>query len=253
MKKFLKLTILCVVFSLLVVTTATAQEDGKKVVKELKPQKDSVKVFDKVIYTKDEKSMYVRIEGSKKVDGVTKAYHIKLDPEGGTYLTTEKLPKEMDILETLLSKNNNTNSNNTIEPLSTTYYYAWVQTVTDDLAGEDLCKTKLRLDWVDYGSTIGFDDNDLDTWAANPSQFDTHWYLEDSYLGDPYLYYDNQKLEQDGSAEYYNWDFMDEDEKTEVSHMIQIIAQNDGTYDYVADWGARGEYSLLLDLDVYTN
>jgi len=222
MKKFLKITVLCVIFSLLMITTAAAEEDSKKViVKELKPQNDSVKIFDKVNYTEDEKSMHVRIEGSKKADGVTKAYHLKLNPKEGTYLITEKLPKEMDILETKLSRNNNTNSNNTIEPMSTTYYYAWVQTVTDDLAGEDLCKTKVRLDWVDYGSTIGFYDSDLDTWAANPSQFNTHWYLEESYLDDPYLYYDDQKLLQDGSAEYYNWDFMDEDEKTEVSHWIE--------------------------------
>jgi len=34
---------------------------------------------------------------------------------------------------------------------------------------------------------------------------------------------------------------------------LKITAQNDGTYDYIADWGARGEYSYLLDLDVYTN
>ncbi|MCF8011713.1 MAG: hypothetical protein K9L17_07225 [Clostridiales bacterium] len=251
MKKLIQLTILCIIVSLLVVTTATAQENSERIYKKLRPKTESVKVFDEVIYEKDKKSVHVRIKGSKKADGVTKAYHVELNPQKGTYKTTKIPSKEMSILKNPSSTEKDTD--NIIEPKSTINYYGWVQTVTDDPAGEDLCKTKLWLEWEDYGSTIGFDTHALVTWAANPSSFDTHWYEEDSNLYDPYLYYNDEKLSQEGSAEYYNWDFIDDDEKTEVSHWIQITAQNDGTYDYVTDWGARGEYQLLLDLDVYTN
>ncbi|MBS4025841.1 MAG: hypothetical protein KGZ96_09235 [Clostridia bacterium] len=244
-----------IIFSLILIPVASAKEKEKKV-KVLKPESSSEIILDSVTYTENEYGQNVRIIGSRVANGIPEGYHIQINVEKGTYKTVKKenpvlLTSDESLSTAKLSEPSYVN--NSFETLSTTYWTAWVQTVTDDPVGEDLVSTKLRLTWADYGTTIGFISNELTTWTAFPSSFGTHWYLDNKTLFDPYLYYENQKLDQQGSARYYNYDFMNTALRTDVGHWIKITTFNNETYSYVVDWGRDGEYWWLLDLDVYTN
>lgn len=61
------------------------------------------------------------------------------------------------------------------------------------------------------------------------------------------------QLTQKGYGYYRNYDFLDDDEETRVTHIISITAKNDGTYSYVVDWERWGESWITLDLDIETN
>lgn len=270
MNKFFNCIILCVIFTILIATPAFAQDNGN-ITMDLKPSTSNDVVFDKIQYTKEGDTERVRIEGSKKANGITKAYHIQVDTRKGTYTVEEKSAKEIyipvskgkayqaktkesnSVLVPKPIQKNTEPSEQSIKTKSTTNYHAWVSATTDDPVGEDLCETTLYLYWYDYGTTLGIDGNALVLWAANPSQFNTHWYNDDYDLPSPTLFDSDRQIKQEATADYYNWDFMDDDKKTEVSHWIEIIAQNDGTYEYTVEWERSGEYSYLLDLDVYTN
>lgn len=49
------------------------------------------------------------------------------------------------------------------------------------------------------------------------------------------------QLTQKAYGYYRNYDFLDDDEETRVTHIISITAKNDGTYSYVVDWVRWGE------------
>ncbi|SDK20578.1 hypothetical protein [Sediminibacillus albus] len=214
---------------------ANAEESGKS----LTLEKGYETPFEDVILKESEDEDRVIIKGTKKTDGKTEAYDVTVNTETDTY-TVE--PKEVtSVKEDAL-----------ISPAATTYT-GWVKAITDDPVGVDLTRTTLNFSWYDYGSTVGHRSSSLSTWAANPSSLGTHWYVSDRWKSSPYLYYSNQKLRVEGTGDYYNYDFLDNDKITEVDHYIKVDIQNDGTYDYVVDWGRRGESTITLDLDVEVN
>ncbi len=224
------------------ISSVFAQETTTK---NLLPDKDSLTPFQNIEYTTDGNVDHVKVKGNKKADGQAKAYHIKIDKNKGTYKV-----EPTDLPSNFEQMNTTSNQKGTLSTLSTTTYSGGVETITDDSVGEDLCKTRLSLSWYDYGTTISHNYSLMSYWAANPSIFGTHWYTSSHRLGSPYLYYGNQKLDVDASASYYNYDFLDDDLRTDVSHYIKNTALNNGTFDYVADWGRSGESWVTLDLDI---
>lgn len=205
-------------------------------IQSLQLEKGSINPFEEVVIDKSGEEGRVVIKGSKKANGLTEAYHVEVNEKTGTY-TVE--PKEVEKSSPITN--------------ATTTYSGWVRAITDDPPGVDLTKTTLNFSWYDYGSTVNHRSSSLGRWAANPSSLGTNWYKSDWFLDDPYLYYSNQKLQIDGSADYYNYNFLDNDKITEVDHFIIVDIKNNGTYDYTVDWGRRGEGSLLLDLDIEVN
>lgn len=145
-----------------------------------------------------------------------------------------------------------------ISPNATSYWTAWVKgTVTDPQPiNASLASLRVDLTWGINGSIVSFSSNDITPWAARPSSMQTNWYVSGSNLSQPsYRYSGNDpvKVVQDGSGEFYNYDFLDNDKITEASVWIRISGNNDKTYSYNTDTGFRGEASYLLDLDVVTN
>jgi hypothetical protein len=208
-----------------------------KKVNEFKPHKSQDDVFDKVIVaTTDEGKEHVIVTGTGTVGGEIEAYEVKLNKEENTYSVEEREPTEQNMFT-----------------MASTSYTGWVKAITDDPVGVDLCSTKLTLSWYDYGSTIGYKSRDLSTWAANPSSLGTHWYVIGSTLDNYSLNSSKTQLTQKGYGYYRNYDFLDDDEETRVTHIISITAKNDGTYSYVVDWERWGESWITLDLDIETN
>jgi len=246
MKKVL-VTILAFVLFCGLTPVASAQKISK-VKKVLKPEAGSDIVLDRVEYVKDGDLEHISVEGHAPVDGVTEEFDIDIDPDKGTYKTKRESISQAEEIQLL--KKSTLKNNKDITASATTYYYAWVQAVTDDLPGFDLCATKLRLDWVDYGSTIGYNWSQLTPWAANPSAVGTHWYTEwtrnynHEYL-DGYT-----RIRKKGEAGYYNWDWGYDNQRTDVDHWVVIYANNNGTYNYYIGWSRSGEDASILDLDI---
>jgi len=58
-------------------------------------------------------------------------------------------------------------------------------------------------------------------------------------------------LASDLEADYHNYDFGDANQRTNVSHDVYIEGYHDGSSYYYVTWTKSGEWSSLLDLDVY--
>ncbi|SMO44844.1 hypothetical protein [Melghirimyces algeriensis] len=231
-------SLLCGVLFFAMTPVTAAQENH--VQKELIPEKNSEVILEKVVFAKEGDREEITIRDTEKVDDQQTAYHMEINREKGTYRTTKKKPLTVN------------EDNKKVTPHAT-YYYGWVKAVTDDPPGADLAATTLRLDWVDYGSTIAPTDHSMKRWAANPSTFGTHWYKDWSNLHNPERYDNNRKIRLICNANYYNYDFGDDSKRTDSKHYIRMDAKNNATYSYEVTMTPSGEFSSLLDLDVYTN
>lgn len=87
-------------------------------------------------------------------------------------------------------------------------------------------------------------------WAANPSSLGTHWFVnENRYEG----FVDEGKFINSSSYHsYYNWDFLDDDKRTDVWHRVNIRGYNDGYVYYYTQNGKSGEGSSLLSFQLDT-
>lgn len=225
----------------LTTTTTKAEEPGEEVTV-LQPVASDDDVFEEITYTIDGEEEHVSINGNKKVSEEAEAYKVIINKEEGTYEVEEK-----EITEST------TESESTVSPRATTSHTAWVKAITDDPVGVDLTSTKVTLSWYDYGSTIGYKSKALNVWSANPSSLGTHWYNDSKSISTPVQSSHKKDLKVVGKAAFHNYDFLDDDKITNVRHVVEIVAQNDGTYDYFVDWVRSGESYLTLDLDVEIN
>jgi len=228
------------VLSLCLAPMATAQA-GIKSEKILKPEKGSYVVLDKVEFIQTDNGSTVNIKDSFKTNQTIEAYNIKVDGKKGTYKTAK-------IETTTVEETAGTSG----VSAATVTRYNWVKLVTDDPVGYDLCSTKLRVDWYDYGSSLAFKSHSISPWAAYPSQAGTHWHISSYWIGDPYIYYAWSRMDQSGNGKYYNWDFGDDAQRTDVAHYITITCYAGGYAERTISWTRSGEYWWLLDLDVYS-
>ncbi|EOR20828.1 hypothetical protein KGR20_21350 [Cytobacillus oceanisediminis] len=205
----------------------------------LEPKTSGDEVFQEVKYTVEGEDEHIYISGNKKVSEDAEAYKVILNKDEGTYEVEEKEVTESE--------------SPVFSTLATTSHTAWVKAITDDPVGVDLATTKVTLSWYDYGSTIGYKSKALSVWSANPSSLGTHWYNDSKSISTPVQSSTKADLKVVGKAAFHNYDFLDNDKITNIRHVVEIVAKNNGTYDYFVDWVRSGESWITLDLDVEVN
>ena len=133
----------------------------------------------------------------------------------------------------------------TVGVTSAAAHSCMVEAITDDPVRCPLCITTLGLFWWESPPSYLL----MDAWAACPSEMGTHWYVRNYSKSGPYYY--QWYTKGSGHASYYNYDFMLDHLRTDVSHSIWIRGTwGDATGHYSVDWTRSGEYWWLLDLDV---
>ncbi|WP_156920563.1 hypothetical protein [Thermicanus aegyptius] len=85
-----------------------------------------------------------------------------------------------------------------------------------------------------------------------PLFLNTHWYILDNYYTGLNTIDGGRTVTSSSFHSYYNYDFGDTNQRTDVSHELTIYGYYTGNYDYFVDWSVSGEYSGLLDLDITT-
>ncbi|MGG0757600.1 hypothetical protein [Brevibacillus laterosporus] len=130
---------------------------------------------------------HVKVEGRARSKGI-QSYKLEIDTDTKTYKTTELTKKEIE--EDIL----NEEDLKELKELSTkplrispnerkNYYIGWMKITTEDPVRLPVCTTKLTLKWEeDIDGLIEETSHKLKPWAANPTKFDTHWYID--YSGD---------------------------------------------------------------------
>lgn len=117
-------------------------------------------------------------------------------------------------------------------------YTATVRVVTDDPLGVDVAETTHKLTWdVHADETVSYNWRSVGCWAANPSPFGTHWFV------------DSCSFIAEGTS--HNWDFGDDTKATYADHWSKIQGKNDGWYYYW--WDAMHSGEFLLDGDMYAS
>lgn len=145
-----------------------------------------------------------------------------------------------------------------VTPLTTYYYSASVRLETIDPPNIALCWTRNRLNWKTYEDT-SYWYNDVtssfvDAWAANPTPWplNTHWNI-DSYGGSWTKDNWTEIITHDVYGYYHNYDFLNDDERTDVQHNIEIVADKFGDFTYDTFFDAWGEAHALLRSNLYVN
>ncbi|MBO8171624.1 MAG: hypothetical protein H0Z33_07030 [Bacillaceae bacterium] len=128
-----------------------------------------------------------------------------------------------------------------------------VKAITDDPVGEDLAWTTHKLTWDHDGTYAYKNSRDGKCTVAQPSSFGTNWYIDRC----AWTYYSvidgGRTVASDLEADYHNYDFGDDSQRTDVSHDVYIEGYYSGASNYNVTWSKSGEYSSFLDLDVVVN
>lgn len=232
------LVFLFLLSSAITTLATTSSKDGKETI--LQPENGSDVVLSKVEVLKSEENhISVKVSGHKKLNEPSKKFNLELNLDKGTYKT--KLIKD--------DKSAEEDTNVT----SFGSYSATVTVVTYDPAYADLARTSQSLWWsVLVDNTVAFSDRSKSVWAANPSAFGTHWFVnQDYWVGSVSYDPGYQSLSSTNYASYYNWDFQDDNQITEAWHQVEIIGLNSGSYDYNYWYDHTGEYANLLSVQVW--
>ena len=116
-----------------------------------------------------------------------------------------------------------------------------------------LTETTTELTWtVDSGGTVSWISYGDGCWAANPSSLGTHWFVSSCQLGGPW-YPSATRVCNENRGYYYNWDFEDENLRTDVSQWSWMCGRNDALYDFNWSHNDSGEFSLLIYGSVVLN
>lgn len=206
---------------------------------------------------------YITIEGRATADGIIEAYQIQIDIENGTYITKsldynsskEELAAE-ESEEELTYEGRDSSENSILAAKS--YYKGWLRASTEDPVRIETAASKISMSWSeDADGLLECTSSTFNTWAANPSEFDTHWYKNGQSFPKYKYNSDNSKITQTAWAAYYNYDFGNDDLRTDVKHNMTMIPVNknigSGQFDYKVTMDKSGESSALLQLNVTTN
>lgn len=101
-----------------------------------------------------------------------------------------------------------------------------------------------RLYWTADGNTATYQYRSQNYYVANPSSRNTHWYCYSIYWTG--LIQGTTRITSTNEGHYYNYDFMDPDQITWVTHNTLTGGLSDGSGDYWASTSVSGEYSYLL-------
>ncbi|GED28422.1 hypothetical protein BAG01nite_45240 [Brevibacillus agri] len=250
-----------VVLSLSFLSAFTVLGKENKVMK-LKAEPGSEVILKKVEYreTGDGEGQ-VTIEGRATADGIIEAYQIQIDTENGTYITKpldyELSKEEKEEFEAELSYEKGDSIENKLLAAKS-YYKGWLRASTEDPVRIETAASKISMSWSeDIDGLLECTSSTFNTWAANPSEFDTHWYKNGQSFPKYTYNSDNSKITQTAWAAYYNYDFGNDNLRTDVKHNMTMIPVNkeigSGQFDYKVTMDKSGEASALLQLNVTTN
>ncbi|CAM3640988.1 hypothetical protein EDM52_21590 [Brevibacillus invocatus] len=200
---------------------------------------------------------------AKAGDGVT-GYQLTIDRKNKTYKTRKLSKKALDEMNADAdaadaSASTVEDSSDSVQALATNYYTGWFKITTVDPVRVPVNATKLTLKWKEYtDGTLEDTGHSFSPWAANPSELDTHWFIDDSDDSTPVANSDSSEIYYRGWADYYNYDFGDDSWRTDVSHWIEMTAlQEDvgcaGCFDYSYNTDESGESSALLNYNITTS
>ncbi|HBZ81293.1 MULTISPECIES: hypothetical protein [Brevibacillus] len=255
---------------LLCLSTSVVFAGGKidKKTYHLSPELSSDVILENVELTVDEKNSAssIWIKGKAKAGNGAIGYRLLIDRAKRTY-KTEKLSKQEldDELKRVDEKSQNVSNkdidslNGGIKALAANYYTGWFKITTLDPVRVPVNATKLTLKWKEYeDGTLEDTSHSISPWAANPSKFDTHWFVDDYDDSTPDANTDSSEITYTGWADYYNDDFGDDEWRTYVSHSIKMTAlQKDvgcaGCFDYSYKTDESGESSSLLNYTITTS
>jgi len=221
---------------------------GKKVVKVdiLQPAPDSERISSTLRATVGElsdgnKFISISGQGTEKNNSPPLLYRITIDLRQNTYKITRL--KISDLPGGLFLRNS-------ILAIAPGTYYASVALATQDLPQITLAYTNNYLSWrVNSNGSVSYVADRNDCWAANPSPLGTHWYISSCYEN----LWNDGRLNHFVNANYYNHDFGLKNLATYVWHTSTIRGRNDGWFEYHWNYNHWGEFSWLLDIDVYIN
>lgn len=259
MKRTLFLLIIVLAVFVSSFTSVSAATGSKEI--ELKPTTQSEKIFKRVTLSEDNSTIVVK--GEKKERGL-EAYSISVDEENQTYTVTKiEDPDKLQIYERITMKPTNEvqtketsstlESNRLLEDSIILTYWLRVTAITDDPVGVDVNWTSQKVTWDHDGTFAYFNAREGDCNWANPSPFGTHWF-NDSCTWTQYSRIDGGRtIVSDLESAYHNYDFGDDDLKTSTAHDVHLEVYGTGASDYTVTWSKSGEYSSLLDLDIYVD
>lgn len=227
----------------------------------LKPTQDTQKVFKKVTLATDGDTYHMSVKGYVKKSEMNQGaegYHIDINPKKMKYKVT-KIKEEK--VKKFISKNDGSTKmspsnlgfapkSNVITPLYRSTASVKLKAVTDDPVGANLVSTIHTLTW-DYNGTYAYFNSRDGRCNGGSSSFGTYWYVDSCYYSNYDRIDGGRTITTDGNGEYHNYDFQNNSKRTDVSHSIYMEGYGSGDLYYNVDWNASGEYSSLLDLDVY--
>ncbi len=211
--------------------------------------------FEAILWSDD--SVTVQSSGKRQAETPALYFHWEINLSKKTYKTA-KLPisdmvKRMPIDIKIENNKDNLTSDASIAAVTTGTYTTTVGVITDDPLGEDLAETIHQISWtVNGGGTVSYNWRSVGTWAANPTSWDTHWYMDSyGFIGSVTYSPDQTSLFSEAYGNYHNWDFGDVNQATYAGHWSKIQGKNDGEFDYWWSATHSGEWWWILDGDVY--
>lgn len=201
---------------------------------DLEPAENTLPIFDEAYWYVNEKGETVQVTGLKvSPQDRGKSYKVTLDLEENEYIVEESI-----------------SSISSIQPLATSQYTAGLRYSTIDPANIALNRSTHQMTWYGNGSDAWKGTRSASAWAANPSSLGTHWFVNaNRYEG----FVDEGRFVNSSSYHsYYNWDFLDDDKRTDVWHRVNIRGYGDGYVYYYAENGKSGEGNSLLSFKLDT-
>lgn len=250
MNKSLKwFLIIFILVSLALTNIVVANTSIETEVITLKSDKSSEILLDKVeVKYFSDGTVIISTKGTRKLGSPAVYFEVEVDLENKTY-RTRTLPIPLDMINTTESSISSFDNIELQSYLGT--FTADVRIHTRDPLSADLAITTNVLSWNAYTGSVSRNYHRYNYWAANPSIFGTHWFVD--WSSGTYPWIEGLNIYSENEAQYYNYDFMDPNLPTYANHYILIRGADNGTYSYWADAIHSGEYSGLLHYRVFTD
>lgn len=198
--------------------------------------------------------------GRAKAGTPTSGFDFEVDVLAGTYTTRRLDPREIEELVPLQEAEGfnralrEPGDEAPVEKVSPGTWWGRVRVQTKDPAFIVLAETTIELTWtVAASGTVSWNSYRDACWAANPSSLGTHWFVSSCAAGGGPWYASGNRVCNDNSGSYYNWDFLIASLRTDSSHYTWMCGRNDAIFDYNWSYSDSGEAALAIYGSVVTN
>lgn len=238
------IVLLVVIFSVCLCTGMGFAQDTSSI--ELRASQQSDKYFEQVEYYSTDDLQTLVIKGSRKnVDSGIAVFDIELDLANQTYTSTQVKGAELQSVIDSIAMEKGFKLSST-----RTMYSVGVTITTLDPVNEPLNETGQMLFWSSDGTYSYFEDRKKFAWAAYPTAFGTHWFVDEDKWTQLRLIDLNRTVLSSNYASYYNYDFGLPNLRTDVSHSISIEGYRTGAYEIYTTTQKSGEFNYLLKFRV---